>query len=57
MQLYLADIRLARVELFHATQPYPWQQPSADLATARDLIERCGYGRRQHALEAADRLG
>lgn len=32
-------------------------RPAGDLVAARELIERCGYGRRQHALEAAAKLG
>ena len=34
---------------------YPWESPEADLAEARRLIEKHGYGRRQEELEDAER--
>ena len=34
---------------------YPWESPRADLAEARRLIEKHGYGRRQEELEDAER--
>jgi len=54
MRLFLADIHLHRVRLFHAATPYPWDSPQTDLAAARKLIERCGYGRRKEELEDAE---
>ena len=36
-------------------QKYPWESPRADLAEARRLIEKHGYGRRQEELEDAER--
>jgi hypothetical protein len=44
MPLYLADIHLHRARLFH---------DQAELARARVLIEKHGYGRRQEELEDA----
>ena len=37
-----------------ATAPYPWESPEADLAAARELIIKCGYGRRLPELEDAE---
>lgn len=54
MRLHLADIHLHRARLFHAATPYPWTSPQADLAAARELIERCGYGRRLEELADAE---
>ena len=34
---------------------YPWESPEADLAAARRLIEKHGYGRRKEELEEAER--
>ena len=45
MPLYLADIHLHRARLF---------RDQAELAKARDLIEKHGYGRRQEELEDAE---
>jgi hypothetical protein len=45
MPLYLADIHLHRASLFHV---------KAELAQARDLIAKHGYGRRQEELEDAE---
>jgi len=36
--------------------PYPWTSPQADLAAARALIERCGYGRRLEELADAEAI-
>ncbi|MEP6672599.1 MAG: hypothetical protein ABJF10_25775 [Chthoniobacter sp.] len=33
---------------------YPWESPEADLQAARELIEKCGYGRRKEELEDAE---
>ena len=33
---------------------YPWQSPQHDLAEARRLIEKHGYGRRKEELEDAE---
>ena len=60
MRLYMADIHLYRARLLHGVRPYPWDKdeqgrprgPIDDLAAARELIERCGYHRRDE--ERAD---
>ena len=44
MRLFLADIHLHRARLFFREPVYPWESPTADLAAARELIEKCGYG-------------
>ena len=60
MPLFLADIHLHRARLFgrHASsaigEQYPWQSPAADLAAARRLIEKHGYGRRMEELADAE---
>jgi tetratricopeptide (TPR) repeat protein len=54
MPLHLADIHLYRARLFATTTPYPWDSPQADLAAARRLIEKHGYGRRLSELEDAE---
>jgi len=64
MRLHLADVYLHRARLFFRTQPYPWgtspdgtmRGPRDDLVAARELIERCGYGRRIPELEDAERV-
>jgi tetratricopeptide (TPR) repeat protein len=53
MPLHMADIHLTRARLFHAAKPYPWQDPCADLAAARRLIEEHGYHRRDGELADA----
>jgi len=55
MKLYMADIHLHRARLFFREAEYPWGSPTADLAAARKLIEKCGYGRRKEELEDAER--
>jgi hypothetical protein len=55
MKLFLADIHLHRARLFFREAQYPWDSPAADLAAARELIEKCGYGRRKEELEDAER--
>ena len=55
MKLFLADIHLHRARLFFREAQYPWGSPAADLAAARELIEKCGYGRRKEELEDAER--
>jgi tetratricopeptide (TPR) repeat protein len=61
MPLFLADVHLHRARLFGlgplAKEPYPWDKtsPQADLAEARRLIEKHGYGRREEELEDAER--
>jgi hypothetical protein len=45
MPLYFADIHLHRARLFH---------DRAELARARDLIEKHGYGRRKQELDDAE---
>jgi len=56
MKLFLAEIHLYRARLFFREQEYPktWISPHADLAEARRLIEKCGYGRRKEELEDAE---
>ena len=54
MKLFLADIHLYRARLFGRETFYPWESPHADLAEARRLIEKCGYGRRKEELEDAE---
>ena len=54
MPLFLADIHLHRARPFHAVTPYPWTSPHADLAAARRLIEKHGYGRRKEELGDAE---
>ena len=54
MRLHMADIHLYRARLFFREAHYPWESPEADLAAARDLIERCGYGRRKEELADAE---
>ncbi len=54
MPLFLADIALHRARLFGGLSAYPWDSPAADLATARRLIEKHGYGRRREELEDAE---
>ena len=63
MPLYMADIHLHRARLFFRVTPYPWNNPDGtqrnakdDLADARRLIEKHGYGRRKEELEDAERV-
>ena len=35
---------------------YPWESPHKDLAEARRLIEKHGYGRRMDELEDAENV-
>ena len=44
MPLFQADVHLHRSRVFHGVTPYPWDSPRADLAEARCLIEKHGYG-------------
>jgi len=54
MPLFQADVHLHRARLFFRAASYPWQSPQHDLAEARRLIEKHGYGRRQQELEDAE---
>ena len=54
MPLFLADVHLHRARLFHAVKPYPWNSPRTDVAAARRLIEKHGYGRRLEELADAE---
>ncbi|MGH8487720.1 MAG: NACHT domain-containing protein [Gammaproteobacteria bacterium] len=54
MKLHMADIHLHRARLFFREPKYPWGSPAADLAAARELITKCGYGRRKEELEDAE---
>ncbi|MBR7781611.1 metallophosphoesterase [Undibacterium luofuense] len=49
MRLYETDALLTRLELFGATQPYPWpdSSPAQDHQRAGALIQECGYRLRQ----------
>jgi len=55
MPLFMADIHLHRARLFGRVSPYPWESPQADLAEARRLIVKHGYGRRKEELDDAER--
>ena len=58
MPLFMADIHLHRARLFGMTnepEEYPWESVEHDLAEARRLIEKHGYGRRLPELEDAER--
>jgi len=55
MKLHMADIHLHRARLFFREAKYPWESPQADLAATRELIQKCGYGRRKEELEDAER--
>jgi hypothetical protein len=63
MKLVLADIHLNRARDFTRETPYPWgglmadasRGPQTDLAAAHELIESCGYHRRDSDLAAARR--
>jgi len=55
MKLHMADIHLHRARLFYRETQYPWGSPAADLAAARELMQKCGYGRRKEELEDAER--
>jgi hypothetical protein len=58
MPLHMADIHLHRARLFGLSKDrpeiYPWESPQDDLAEARDLIKKHGYGRRKEELEDAE---
>jgi hypothetical protein len=66
MKLFLADIHLHRARLFGTRNAefgvrnegpaYPWGSPQADLAAARQLIERCGYWRRKEELGDVEKV-
>ncbi len=51
----MADIHLHRARLFGRVSPYPWVSPQADLAAARRLIVKHGYGRRMEELDNAEK--
>ena len=59
MKLFLADIHLHRARLFGTLKAkgemlkYPWDSPAADLAAAEELINKCGYHRRDEELADA----
>ena len=54
MPLFMADIHLYRARLFFRDAQYPWESPRKDLAQARRLIEKHGYGRRMPELVDAE---
>ena len=55
----MADIHLHRARLFGRLKAkgemlkYPWESPAADLAAAENLINDCGYHRRDEELADA----
>jgi len=53
MKLHMADIHLYRARLFFREQSYPWKSPQDDLAAAEQLINACGYHRRDEELADA----
>ena len=66
MRLHMADIHLYRARLFGplnqalargGEEPieYPWESVEHDLREARELIDKCGYGRRKEELEDAEK--
>ncbi len=68
MPLFMAEIHLYRARLFFREKEYPWSTfpaghprageergPADDLAEARQLIEKHGYGRRLGELEDAEK--
>ncbi len=58
MPLHMANIHLYRARLFGLSKDrpanYPWTSRKQDLAEARRLIEKHGYGRRKEELENAE---
>jgi hypothetical protein len=66
MPLFLADIHLHRARLFgirnaergmrNEGPAYPWGSPQADLAAAENLINACGYHRRDEELADAKKV-
>ena len=54
MPLFMAEIHLYRVGLFHHITPYPWQSSAKDAQEARRLIVKHGYLRRMGDLEAVE---
>jgi tetratricopeptide (TPR) repeat protein len=61
MKLHIADIHLYRARLFGSQRfkdsglEYPWDSLRADLETAEELIDTCGYHRRDEELADAKR--
>jgi tetratricopeptide (TPR) repeat protein len=53
MKLHMADIHLYRARLFFRERAYPWESPKVDLAAAEELINKCGYHRRDEELKDA----
>jgi hypothetical protein len=62
MRLFMTDIHLYRARLFHKVEPYPWnrfpdgtegRRPKDDLDAAEELINKCGYHRRDEELADA----
>ena len=54
MPLFMADIHLYRARLFFDVEGYPWESVQHDLAEARRLIKKHGYGRRMDELNDAE---
>jgi hypothetical protein len=62
MRLHMADIHLYRARLFYKVKPYPWNKfedgregrgAKDDLDAAEELINKCGYHRRDEELADA----
>ncbi len=52
MLRFQSDIYLNRFRIFHQFNPYPWDHPGKDLNAARDIIQNCGYLRREEELKS-----
>jgi hypothetical protein len=50
MRLHMTDILLYRARLFFREQSYPWKSSTDDVAAAAQLIDICGYRRRDEEL-------
>ena len=53
MKLIMRDVHLHRARLFFREPTYPWDSPDTDLAAAEELINECGYHRRDNELADA----
>ena len=51
MRLHLCDTMLLRAHLFHDNDPYPWDDPAADLDEVQRLIDATSYHHRQLFLD------
>jgi hypothetical protein len=55
MRLFMVDIHLYRARLFFREAKYPWESPADDLKAAEELVNKCGYHRRDEELADAKR--